>query len=326
MARSLAVLAVLALLQLGLGGCTPTEQSFVAKSEAFSQPLQLTLHGLAPADSGRIADSAIADLHFIAEVSHPWQPGSLGRTNQLLSLTAKFSANPSILPLIDKATRLSAQSHGYYAPAQGKLQQLWGFHSEFPDGPLPKAEAIAELIAANPQMSDIHLEGIRMYSDNPAVRIDFGALPQGYALDTARKRLLEVGVRRARLDNGNAIAVLGDGEQAHLAGQMTVRLRKDEAVITLSTDERGFDIEDRHYHPFLDPNSGYPSEGLLSVSVLHPSAASAAAYAQALLAGGRGKLAELMKVIPVEYVLAVTDKGEILLSDGLKRRLTTVQQ
>lgn len=316
---------LLPLILLSLLACSG-DKPFYSSSTAFGQPLQLEISGVPTAQAQAITDTIFADLHYISDAAHPWNAGALGRTNQLLKMRAKFSANPSVLPLIAAATRLERQTGGYYAPALGALQQLWGFHSEMPDGPIPDKTAVDELLALQPQMTDVQVKGILLDNSNPAMRIDFGAMAQGYALDVARQRLHDAGITNARLSNGQYTTVLGEGWSAKLADGRTLQLKDNEALITLERDEHAFSVDGKNYHPYLDPFTGYPSSGLRSISVLHHSAADAAAFAQALLCGGRGKLEELQRVIPVDYVLAITDAGETLISDKLKRRLGTVQQ
>lgn len=312
------------ILLLILSGCSDN-QPFTSQSTAFDQPLRLEISGIPEARAQAVAEELFADLHYISDASHPWNAGSLGRTNQLLAMAAEFSANPSVLPLIAAAKRLEQQTHGYYAPALGGLQHLWGFHNELPDGPVPEKTAIAELLAAKPKMADVEVRGILIDNSNPRVRIDFGAMARGYGLDVARQRLQESGITHARLINDNTTAVLGDGWNAQLADGRTITLQNGEALVTLQRDEYAFTADGKSYHPYLDPFSGYPSTGIRSISVLHHNAADAGAFAQALLCGGKGKLAELLKVIPVDYALVVTDDGQTILSDGLKRRLDTVQ-
>jgi FAD:protein FMN transferase len=310
---------------LSLIACS-ADAPFESRTTAFGQPLLLEIDGV-PTEKAQVeADDIFADLHYISDAAHPWSAGALGRTNQLLKMTAKFSANPSVLPLIAAAQRLEKETHGYYAPALGGLQQLWGFHSELPDGPVPEATSIKELLAAKPAMSDVRVNGIVIDNNNPSVRIDFGPMAKGYALDVALQRLRDAKITHAKLVNGNMLAVVGAGWNAKLANGQSLPLRDGEVEITLERDEHAYTLGDKSYHPYLDPFTGYPSSGLLSVSVIHSRGADAAAFAQALLSGGRGKLEELLRVIPVKYALAVTDEGEIILSDGLKRRLGTVQQ
>jgi FAD:protein FMN transferase len=316
---------VLPFVLLSLLACSG-EQPFESQTTAFGKPLLLEIRDTPTSQAQAVSEEIFADLNYISRAAHPWGPGALGRTNQLLKMTAKFSANPSVLPLIAAAGRLEQKTHGYFAPALGELQQLWGFHSELPDGPVPQAAAIKSVLAAKPRMTDVRVDGIRVDNSNPSVRIDFGPMAKGYALDVARQRLRDAGVTHARLVNGNMIAVVGSGWSAQLANGQSLPLHADEVLISLERDEHAYSDGEKSYHPYIDPFNGYPSTGLRSVSVLHSSGADAAAYAQALLSGGQGKLEELLRVVPVDYVLAVNDNGETLISDGLKRRLGNVQQ
>lgn len=321
------LLPLAGLLLLLPGACTQQPPSHTSTASAFSRPLEVSLRGVAQSEAEKAAQAAIEDLLFIAEVSHPWNPGPLGRTNQLLSLEAEFSANPSILPMIRMADRLEQQTDGYYAPALGRLQQLWGFHSEFPQPMAPSREEIDTLLAARPRMSDIQIDGIRMRSDNSALQIDFGAFAQGYALDTARARLAEQHITSARIDNGNAVAVLGEGWKLELPGQAAgpLSLHDGEAAVTLSIPDLLFADEQERHHPYLDPVTGYPSNGLHSVTVLHPSAATAAALAQALLAGGEAKLAGQLQVLSIDYASIITEDGRAVTTPALARRLGSVR-
>ncbi|MCW8829424.1 MAG: FAD:protein FMN transferase [Gammaproteobacteria bacterium] len=321
------LLAGLLLLLGALTACTQESPSHTSTATAFSRPLELTLRGVAQNEAEKAAHTAIEDLLFIAEVSHPWNPGPLGRTNQLFSFGAEFSANPSILPMIRLAGRLEQQTAGYYAPALGRLQQLWGFHSEFPQPMVPSREEIDTLLAARPRMSEIQIDGIRMRSGNSALQIDFGPFAQGYALDTARARLAEQGVTSARIDNGNAVAVLGEDWKLELPGQAAgpLSLHDGEAAVTLSTADVTFADEEGRYHPYIDPYTGYPSRGMDSVTVLHPSAATAAALAQALLAGGETKLASQLQVLSIDYASIITEDGRTVTTPALARRLGSVR-
>lgn len=328
MTTPVALIPLSLLLLAILAGCTPAPETYSARSQAFTQPLEVTIVGLEQEPAEAAAFSAIEDLLFIAEVSHPWKPGPLGRTNQLLSFEAEFSANPSILPMIRQATELAQQTGGQYAPALGQLQQLWGFHNDPPQGKVPDAEAITAILDARPQMDDIHIDGIRMRSDNAAVRIDFGPFAQGYALDTARERLREHRVTRARIDNGNAVAVLGEGWSLTLPGEHngTLPLQDGEAAITLSSEDRGFSAVQEHYHPYLDPATGYPGRGIHAVTVIDSRAARAAAVAQALLAGGEAQLAAQLQQLGPQYALVLTQDGRMVTTAAMAKRLGTVRE
>jgi thiamine biosynthesis lipoprotein len=304
---------------LALLGCSPPSP-YQASDRAFDQPLVLTLHDLEAPRARAAAGEALSDLHFIEEVSHPWKPGPLGRTNQLLGMEAEFSANPSLLPMIRQAGRLASASDGYFNPALGKLRTLWGLHQDRPDNTAPPAEAaIREVLEQAPRMADIELEGIRMRGGNSALRIDFGPFAQGFAVDTAMLRLREAGITHARLQNGRLrAALLPQGQQSSdekldlgAAGEVTLRLLHGEALVRL----------DSATETYLDPRSGRPPQQRSVTVVIAPAAALAAAAAEALLHVPPDQEGELLQRMGVTHALRQRSGSAPLLTPAMAQRV-----
>ena len=297
---------------------------------AFSLPTHIEVDAAIFEQAEQALLSAVADLHYVAEISHPWQPGALGRTNELLGLAAEFSANPSGLPLIRQATELYRQSEGYFNPAMGHLQRLWGFHQDDLDFVLPaSSEEVEMLLAAAPRMTDIRIEGIRVASGNPQLRLDYGHFAAGYGLDIARLRLREAGILQARLRTPNANVLLGKPSQPSILEHyptLTLTLQQDESIYTVSVDDRHYTMDKENIHIHLNPFTGQPVRGIRHLSVIHPeSAASAAAQAQALLLAGEDKLPSLAQRMGVDYYLFQKDDGRYIASPGLQARLVNPQ-
>jgi FAD:protein FMN transferase len=312
-----------------VSGCdsrdTPSTSPHVLGTTAFDRPVRLEVYGTNP----ELADSALrvakADLRYIAEVSHPWRPGALRRTNELLGLASEFSANPSGLPMIALATELYRQSHGHFNPAMGRLQELWGFHQDDLDLVLPaEPVALAEVLEAAPSMEDIRIEGIRMHSRNPYVQLDYGPFAVGYGLDTARLRLQEAGILQARLQTDNAVVLLGQAAHAttipHYPG-LQLLLRADEALYTVTIRDRFYELDGRLIHAYLSPFDGHPVRGIASLSVIHPSAATAAAQAQALLIAGTDGIPSLAHRMAITHYLVQHDDGRLFASAAMRERL-----
>lgn len=318
---------------LWLTGCQPATD--VSPSSEHSQRVTTTLWG-APlqieaqaSDPQRLADTlqtAIDDLHYVVEMSHPWQPGPLARTNQLLALSGEFSAVPSGLLMLQQAMVLSRQTEGYYNPALGGLIQAWGLQQDTLDFAEPQSPEVFErLLQARPNLEDIQVEGIRMSTRNPQVRLDYGPFALGYALDTARQRLRGGGLERALLQGRNAVLLLGSTEAtvstAHYP-ELSLQLQPDEALYSVAIHDHHYHHEGQLIHPFVHPEDGQPVRGIASLAVLHPSsAATAAAQAQALLIAGEDQLATLAERIQVSHYLWRDEEGRLYASAAMRQRL-----
>lgn len=329
LSRALLVAGVLAM----LGACQ-SEPEPVRTEQLLTMGtiVEIGLWGVPEAQAQRAFTRARADFEFMHEAWHPWKPGPLGRTNQLLAATAWFSANPSVLPLIDPATELYERSGGLFNPAIGKLVALWGFHQdERPAGPPPSAEAIAALLAAGPGMDDIEREGIRMRSTNAAVQLDMGAFAKGVAVDRVIAGLREMGVENAIVNAGGDLRAIGrPGDRPwrigvrHPRGEgmlAALELSGDESVFTSGDYERYFDYEGTRYHHILDPRTGYPARGTASVTVIHRDAATADAAATALFVAGPEQWHERARAMGLRYVMLVDAEGTVHLSPAMARRV-----
>ena len=225
-----AATSYLLLLFLLLTGCQQKPQEYRSTLLVFGTLINITLWDV----EQKKADAALAtiseDLQFMHDAWHPWKEGPMGRTNQLLETTTEFSANPSVMPLLEKSVTLSSQSQGLFNPAIGKLIKLWGFHQDdIFDGPPPDAEQIAQLLKQNPQLSDIEMNNIRMRSRNSAVRLDMGAIAKGLAIDRVISYLKSIDIHHAIVNAGGDLKAIGShGERAWHVG---IRHPREESII-----------------------------------------------------------------------------------------------
>ncbi len=130
----------------------------------------------------------------------------------------------------------------------------------------------------------------------PGVEVNFNAIGKGYALDRITDLLRRRGVERALLSaGGSSLRAIGGGREdfaidirsTRVTGGPLARLRMCEAALgTSGAGEQFFEAGGQRYGHVLDPRTGWPAEGVLSVSVAADDAATADALATAFLVGG----------------------------------------
>ena len=323
---------LLPLLLLLLAACSRPAAERHDTQLVFGTLVDVTLYDTDAATAQRAFTQLREDFKLMHFMWHPWKPGPLGRTNELLALQAPFSANPSILPLIEKSLPLTQASDHLFNPAIGKLLDLWGFHSdEPPKGPPPDPQAIAALVAADPKLEDIEIRGVVMRGTNPAVKLDFGAMAKGLAIDRGIEALQALGVRNAVINAGGDLKVIGrHGDRPWRVGIRDPRgegvlavldVHDGEAVFTSGDYERYFVWEGKRYHHILDPRTGYPAQGTRSVTVIHPDAATADAAATALFVAGPDLWPKIARQMGLRDVLLVDAKGVFHMTPTMQARL-----
>lgn len=284
-------------------------------------------------NTGRRAANAITeDFEYMHFAWHAWNPGPLSRINELLPSGNAFTVAPSVMPLIQQAKTLSQQSQGKFNPAIGHLIHLWGFASDdAPKGPPPAAKDIDALLAKNPTMADIELQGIQIRSNNPAVRLDFGGFAKGYGVDKVIEHLRELGIKNAVVNAGGDLRAIGrHGDRPWRIGirnprgegiLASVDVADDESVFTSGDYERFFEYEGVRYYHIIDPETGYPARGATSVTVFHEKAAQADAAATALFVAGPEEWYDIAKSMGVKGVLLIDTRGTVHMTPNLKSRI-----
>lgn len=226
------------------------------------------------------------DLAIMHRVWHVWEPGSLMRINSLLPYKTEFSASPAVLDVVHVAKKLAIQSKHLFNPAIGKLIALWGFHSHKQPGIQPSDKEIQRLVKLNPTLENISIDGVRMNTNNAAVKIDLGAVAKGVAIDRLLTYLKQQGIHNALIDTGGDLKVIGNhGDRPWKVAirdprfnpqpntkktqsiVATLELKGNEAAFTSGDYERYFKNkknQDKHFHHIIDPRTGYPATGTQS--------------------------------------------------------------
>lgn len=329
---SLAVATVLAMALLLAGGCSRDLPSQYFRLLSFGTLVELEVIGVDQKKAREVYQALQDDFDFMHRTWHAWEPGPLGRVNQAIAEGRTIAAPPSVLPLIRISQDLARKSDYLFDPGIGKLIELWGFHNSDlkPHAP-PPPEAIAALVAQHPSIRDVHLDGFHLSCDNPAVKLDFGAIGKGYGIDRAIERLKAMGITNAIVNAGGDLRAIGS--RAGNPWRIAIRnpdgggifallsVTGDESVFTSGNYERNFTWQGKFYHHIIDPRTGYPASDTASVTVLHADATTADAAATALFIAGPKDWYRIARQMGIKFVLLIDTKGEVYMNPGMQKRV-----
>ena len=222
----------------------------------------------------------------------------LSRINDTDS-TGRLTVSASLLRVLQAAQEISRTTQGAFDVTIGPLVNLWGFGPE-QDFTVPGEQQVnnarrlvgydkLHLDAAAPALNKAH-DG--MY-------IDLSAIAKGFAVDEIAGYLDRLQLDNYLVEIGGEIRARGVndknkpwqiGIENPVTGQRTVRsiIKLENMAMATSGDYRNsFEKDGSSYSHTIDPRTGRPvTHGLASVTVLHPSAMLADAWATALLVLG----------------------------------------
>jgi thiamine biosynthesis lipoprotein len=329
-------------LLLSLAGCG---QPPLYKQEAyvFGTLVEVSVYGENQAKAESAVSQVLANFDALHIALHAWQPGELNSINEAFSrATATAPARvavtdrwaPTLLPILSEAAALSGRSDGLFNPAIGNLVRLWGFHADTFQPKLPDPAEIDRLVAAQPKMGDIQVEGLNLETRNPTVRLDLGGYAKGYALDLAATTLKHQGIRNALVNIGGNIIALGQhGDRPWRVGIQhprqggalaTLDLNDGEAIGTSGDYQRFFELDGKRYCHLIDPRTGWPVQHTQAVTVIargeHAGTLSDVASKPLFIAGPEGWRGMAAKM-GISEALRVGADGQIQVTQAMAGRL-----
>jgi len=329
------------LLLLCVSACQQEVESYTTSIFSFGTVIDVEVTDVSAEMAEEIFKAIEDDIRRMHIFWHPWKPGPLARTNTLCETTSTFSAATSVIPLIQEARRLAIESDHLFNPAIGRLVKLWGFQQdEFDMNIPPDPAAILALVKANPKMTDISINGVRFTCSNPAIRIDLGAIAKGYALEKIFANLeANYLVKNLVINAGGDLKALGKhgkrpwrvGIRDPLATDRntaiaTINAKSGDSIFTSGNYERYYLANNKRIHHIIDPRTGYPAKGSLSVTVIHPDATTADAAATALFVAGPKDWVDIAKKMDIKYVMLIDDKNNVHITQAMLDRVEFIKE
>jgi FAD:protein FMN transferase len=231
---------------------------------------------------------------------------SVFRTQSDISTINRFAASRPIpvshstFEMLELAADVYELTAGTFDITAGSLSQAWGFSRR--SGRMPNADEIesALQIVGQPYI-ELNQETRQVKLTKAGVTLNSGAIGKGYALDLASRRLIQSGIHDLMMHGGlSSVIAYGDRQHRETGGGWlvglkhpwrweehlgTIRLR-DQALGTSGSGKQFFHFEGKRYSHIIDPRSGWPAQGMMSTTVVCPSAAVADALATALFVMG----------------------------------------
>jgi len=270
------------------------ESSVVAMGSAYS----VVVYGEDRTRMEEAVDAAFAEVQRLDQMLSNYKPESeLSEINRYAG-ERPVAVTQEMFDLLAACVEYSRESEGAFDITVGPLMKVWGFYKG--TGRLPHR---AEVLGA---MERVGYRNIVLDATHRTVRfakegaeLDPGGIGKGYAVDRMVDVLKQYGIDTALVSaSGSSIYGLGapPGEKG-----WKVEIRdpknekksvaevylKNESMSTSGNYEKFFRAEGRIYSHIMDPRTGWPAQGVLSVSAVTPRTIDSEAWTKPLFVNGR---------------------------------------
>ncbi|MBO4631847.1 MAG: FAD:protein FMN transferase [Lentisphaeria bacterium] len=307
------------------------------KSERFSQtrtfPMMGTMGRITiysdredlPEKALNQVQKTIGEIEKACNIFHP--ESELSRLNRT-AYEKEFACSPLLWEMLAAADHYCRFTGGAYDPTIAPLMKLWGFRRKRQT--LPSAPEIAEAmkqVGWNRVKLDPEKHSIRFLSKG--IGIDFGGIAKGFALEKAMEILRRNGVRRAILDfGGNIGCIMPEKHEPFRIGIRdpespaelldTIEMRNC-CIATSGNYERYVIIQGKQYAHIMDPRTGLPVSGVLSVTVVTPHGTDSDALSTAIFVRGEKFAEEVCRKLPDTGVLMVRSAPDTSSGRSIRR-------
>jgi thiamine biosynthesis lipoprotein len=244
-----------------------------------------------------VADEAFAAIDGLeTRISHWRGESQVAHINQHAA-QGPVSATGDVLDLLLASRRFHDETGGAFDVTVGPVMEVWGF-----EGKEPHVPGDAELRQA---LSRVGMDKVRLNEAGRTVKfavegmqLDFGGIGKGYALDTAAEVVRRHKVRCALLGAGTS-SILAMGAPPNESGwKVQIRdpfhvgrfidevMLRDQSLSSSGNYEKFRIIDGRKYCHIINPGTGKPIEGIVSASVIAPTATASDALSTAFFVMG----------------------------------------
>lgn len=271
---------------------------------------------------------AVSEITRIEKLISSWDPNSQTSLINRNAGVQPVQVDVELIELIERSVAISELTDGAFDISFASIDKVWKFDGSMKE--MPSKEIIHSSVAL------IDFENIIIDKKNSSVflpqkgmKIGFGGIGKGYAADKAKALLQENGIEAGIINASGDMNTWGtqpNGQKWKVA--ITNPLNKEKsfgllpiekgAVVTSGNYEKFVVFNGIRYTHIIDPRTGYPSSGILSVTVFAPKAELADALATAIFVMGIETGLNRVNQLPGIECIIIDEQGGIHQSENIK--------
>ena len=316
------VLVFLLVTQLGLA-----QQIFKKKESLLGSPFEITVVAKDSLEGNYFTNLAIDEVKRIENLISDWIP-----TTQISKVNQNAGINPvkvdqEVYDLVERAIKISKLTSGAFDISYASMDKIWKFDGSMKE--MPSEEAIKKSvekvgyqnIILNPKDTTIFLK-------NKGMKLGLGGIGQGYIADKIKVLLQVKGCKSGLVNVSGDINTWGkqpDNKSWTVGIVNPMNKNKvfatfpldDSAVETSGSYEKYVTFNGKRYSHIIDPRTGYPASGIVSVSVFAKQTEISDALATGIFVLGVDVGLDLINQLKGIGCIIVDDKGVIHTSKNI---------
>ncbi len=289
---------------------------------------EITIVEKSESQANILLDLAIKEISRIEKLISSWDSES---QTSLINLNAGISpikVDKELFDLINRSLKISKLSQGAFDISYASLDKVWYFDKEMKEIPSDK-EILESVSKVGYNNIILDKKNQTVFLKNSGMKIGFGAIGKGYAADMAKSILIQNDVKSGIINASGDLTAWGkkpSGKDWMVAIVNPLNKNKifswlpikNKAVVTSGNYERFVNFKGKLYSHIIDPRTGYPSEGILSVTIFTEKAELADALATSIFVLGEEIGMNLINQLKGIDCIIINNKNKIIKSKNIE--------
>jgi len=308
--------------------CSNAQEAFHKTTKLMGSRFDLTVVAKDSTDGKKYIETAIEEITRIEKLISSWDTNSQTSEINRNAGIKPVNVDKELFDLIERATAISKLTDGAFDISYASMDRIWKFDGSMTKMP-SKEEITASVEKVGYQNIVLDKENYTVFLKLKGMKIGFGAIGKGYAADKAKQLLISKGVSSGIINASGDMNTWGrqpNGEDWTVA--ITNPMNKNKAfallplkqgaVVTSGDYEKFVMFDGVRYAHIINPKKGYPSKGIISVTVFAPTAELADALATSIFVMGKDVGLDRINQIPNVECIIIDTEGNIHQSQNIK--------
>lgn len=315
------------LLILLIGSSSFGQQVFKEKKSLLGSPFEITVVANDSVQANFYTELAISEVKRIENLISDWIPTTqISLVNQNAGITP-VKVDKEVFELVDRAMKISKLTDGAFDISYASMDKIWKFDGSMKS--MPTAETIKKSVEkVGYQNIILNEKDTTIFLKNQGMKLGLGGIGQGYIADKIKEILKANGCIGGLVNVSGDINTWGkqpDGKDWTVGIVNPLNKNKvfatfplnDSAVETSGSYEKYVTFNGKRYSHIIDPRTGYPASGIVSVSVFAKQTELADALATGIFVLGIEVGLDLVNQLKGIGCIIVDDKGAIHASKNI---------
>ena len=297
------------------------------KLAMLGSPFEISVVANDSIKANEYSNLAINEVKRIENLISDWIP-----TTQISEINKNAGIQPikvdqEVFDLVERAIKISKLTNGAFDISYASMDKIWKFDGSMKEMPTPEAiKKSVEKIGYQNIILD--KENKTIFLKLTGMKLGLGGIGQGYIADKVKELLQSKGCNSGLVNVSGDINTWGKQPNGELWTVGIVNpMNKNKVFATFPLDNSAVETSGSYekfvtfngirYSHIIDPRTGYPSTGIVSVSVFSKQTEIADALATGIFVLGVDVGLDLVNQLKGIQCIIVDDKGKIHASKGI---------